>query len=70
MDSISGLIKKATTTTQKVKAERKLKNKDSTGPGGMNMPRARGATSSGMSSAAANTFANYDVFETSYHFYW
>jgi len=71
MDSISGLIKKATTTTQKVKAERKLKNQNSIpGGGGMQMPRARGSSAmGGHGSATANTFANYDVFETSYHFY-
>jgi len=65
MDSISGLIKKATATTQKVKAERKLQNQG--GHNSMMIPKTRGTTTS--NPAAANTFANYDVFETSYHFY-
>ena len=57
--SISGLVKKATETTQKEKAARKLDNS--------------GATSRKSSQTANNPasrmFAKYDVTETSYHFY-
>jgi len=62
MDSISGLVKKTTTTNQKAKAARKLENQGIK----INLPKSR---NSGATSAAARTFQKYDVVETSYHFY-
>ena len=62
MDSISGLIKKATATQQKEKAARKLDNKGDKS----SYPKSR---STPATSAAARTFQKYDVVETSYHFY-
>ncbi|XP_023344836.1 UHRF1-binding protein 1-like [Eurytemora carolleeae] len=61
MDSISGLVAKATTTSQKAKAVRKLENQDS-----VRYPKSRNSSSQ---STAAKTFQKYDVIETSYHFY-
>jgi len=63
VDSISGLVKKATEQVQKQKAVRKLQNQI-IDRGSM----ARNRTPQ-MSPAAAKTFARYDVVETSYHFY-
>jgi len=57
--SVSGLVKKATEETQKVKAARKLDNSS----GGSRK------TSHPAMSPATKTFAKYDVTETSYHFY-
>lgn len=57
--SVSGLVKKATEQTQKVKAARKLDNSS----GGARK------TSAPVSSPGSRTFAKYDVIETSYHFY-
>ena len=57
--SVSGLVKKATEETQKVKAARKLDN-----VGGSNRK-----TSHHSASPGTRTFAKYDVTETSYHFY-
>jgi len=57
--SVSGLVKKATEETQKVKAARKLDNSS----GGSRK------TSQPAMSPGTKTFAKYDVTETSYHFY-
>lgn len=57
--SVSGLVKKATEETQKVKAARKLDN-SSGGSRKANQPAM---------SPGTRTFAKYDVTETSYHFY-
>lgn len=64
VDSISGLVKKATEQVQKQKAVRKLQNQATVDRGSMARNRAPQ-----MSPAAAKTFARYDVVETSYHFY-
>eukprot|EP00095_Tigriopus_kingsejongensis_P003689 maker-scaffold11_size778918-snap-gene-6.50 protein:Tk03689 transcript:maker-scaffold11_size778918-snap-gene-6.50-mRNA-1 annotation:"uhrf1-binding protein 1-like protein" len=65
-DSLSGLLKRATTETQKVKGARKLqslaefhKSKESSSKNKKNA----------QACAAAKVFARYDVVETSYHFY-
>ena len=58
--SVSGLVKKATETSQKVKAARKLDNSGVT---------SRRASQQSSSNPASRMFAKYDVAETSYHFY-
>ena len=57
--SISGLVKKATETTQKEKAARKLDNS------GVTVKK----SSQSNNNPASRMFAKYDVTETSYHFY-
>jgi len=59
VDSVSGLVKKATESTQKVKAARKLDNS------GVTTKKA----SQSSNNPAGRMFAKYDVVETSYHFY-
>ena len=61
MGSVSGLVKKATEKTQKVKAGRKLEHQKSTAE-----VTRRSSTVGGHGS---RTFKKYDVLETSYHFY-
>ena len=60
VQSVSGLVKKATETTQKVKAARKLDNSGIT---------SRKSSHSNQTNPASRMFAKYDVAETSYHFY-
>lgn len=60
--SVSGLVKKATETSQKEKAARKLDN-NSSGTGSRKSSQTVG------SNPASRMFAKYDVAETSYHFY-
>ncbi|XP_059079286.1 bridge-like lipid transfer protein family member 3B isoform X2 [Tigriopus californicus] len=64
-DSLSGLLKRATAETQKVKGARKLQSLAEFQKSKETSSKKKNA----QTCAAAKVFARYDVVETSYHFY-
>ena len=75
-DSLSGLLKRATEETQKVKGARKLQSISETHnlaskekSSGKKDKKSNSASQQSSSCVSAKVFSRYDVVETSYHFY-